>query len=141
MRFSMMWGGFVQHLELFDAQVFRISPEEASAMNPQHWLLLEANYVALDDARHSRPSVQGTSTGVFISISSWGATRLNRNLKVYSIPRSILSTAARQISFVFGLQVPCSVYDTACSAICSLQGQVCNLTVVGVVNAMLTSHT
>ena len=44
----MSFGGFVDDLELFDANFFRISPAEVSAMDPQHRLLLEYTYLALD---------------------------------------------------------------------------------------------
>ena len=59
-------GGFLQSIDLFDADFFGIPPREARAMDPQQRILLENCWVALERAGIPPDSLYGTSSGVYI---------------------------------------------------------------------------
>jgi len=48
------YGSFIDDVETFDAQFFRISPREANLMDPQQRLLAEVTYESIENAGRSR---------------------------------------------------------------------------------------
>ncbi len=68
-------GGFLKGIDKFDAAFFGVSPEEAIKIDPQHRLLLEVTWEALEDAGLVSANLAGTNTGVFIGLS--GSEYLN----------------------------------------------------------------
>ena len=114
----MHWGGFVKDLELFDASLFRISAAEANAMDPQQRLVLENSHLAFLDAGCKKEGLVGTNCGVFLGIQSNDASHMQMltTAGVYSNTGLDNATAAGRVSFVFGLQGPCSVFDAACAS-------------------------
>ena len=145
------WGGFVEDLELFDASFFRISAAEAIAMDPQQRLVLEYSYLALQDAGYDKDDLGGTNCGVFLGIEQNDAMLLLQGpaatASLYSTTGVPHSTAAGRVSFVFGLQGPCSAFDAACAssvvalhaAARCLQHGDCDLAVVAGVKANLVA--
>ncbi len=57
-------GGILDDIELFDADFFECTPREAQIMDPQHRLLLECAYEALESSGYTPYTYQG-SIGVF----------------------------------------------------------------------------
>jgi len=62
-------GGFVDGIDQFDPQFFGISPREAPYVDPQHRLLLETAWEAIEDAGMVLDFEKGTDLGVFVGIS------------------------------------------------------------------------
>ncbi|WP_256199615.1 beta-ketoacyl synthase N-terminal-like domain-containing protein [Verrucomicrobium spinosum] len=62
-------GGFVESLEQFDPQFFGISPREAPFVDPQHRLLLETAWEAIEDAGLVLDFEKGTDLAVYVGIS------------------------------------------------------------------------
>ena len=62
-------GGFVDGIDQFDQQFFSISPREAPYVDPQHRLLLETAWEAIEDAGLVLDFENGTDLGVFVGIS------------------------------------------------------------------------
>lgn len=110
----------IDKVEQFDAALFGISPREASGIDPQQRLLLETAWHALERAQIAPDSLAGTSTGVFIGISTNDYYRLQRahgsGLDAHAGTGGAPSIAANRLSYVFGLQGPSMAIDTACSS-------------------------
>ncbi|MCC6555692.1 MAG: SDR family NAD(P)-dependent oxidoreductase, partial [Polyangiaceae bacterium] len=113
-------GGFVYDGDCFDAGFFGISPREALAIDPQHRLLLEATWEAIERAAIVPGSLLGTSTGVFIGVSwaDYGARLLHEHeaLDGYVSVGSALAVASGRIAYALGLEGPALTIDTACSS-------------------------
>jgi acyl transferase domain-containing protein len=146
-----LYGGFLDQVDLFDPGFFGISGREAETMDPQQRLLLEVTWEALENAGIASTDLRGSSTGVFVGITTSDYARLAVardaiDLDVYTATGGALNVAAGRISHVFGLNGPAMAVDTACSsslvavhlACQSLRERECNLALAGGVNVLLT---
>ena len=112
-------GAFTIGAELFDNAHFAISTAEAGAMDPQQRLLLELGYSSLHASAQRRATLMGGDSGVFLGIErpDWAiAQPPSARGSVYAVTGDNISAAAGRLSFVLGLQGPCSSTDTACSS-------------------------
>ena len=113
-------GGFLDRVDGFDAPFFGISPREAAAIDPQHRLLLEVTWEALEHAALAPERLYGGSTGVFVGLSGFDqallTTRRPERLDAYFTSGNTLNMAAGRLSHVLGLTGPSMVVDTACSS-------------------------
>lgn len=144
------WGGFLEHVDLFDPFFFGISPGEAKYMDPQQRLLMELSHEALDQAGLNKEMVDGSRTGVFIGISvnEYSQLQLDSPQKInsHSGTGNALSIAANRISYFFNFRGPSIAIDTACSssltalhlACQSLRNGECSMALAGGVNIILS---
>ncbi len=142
-------GGFLDRIGHFDAPFFGISPQEAAHMDPQHRLLLETAWEALEDAGYVPSHLAGTKTGVFVGISGsdYGFKVWDQ---VIDTPYGNIGTnramASNRLSYFFDFTGPSVSIDTACSsslnavhlACQSLRAKESTLTLVGGVNLILS---
>ena len=63
------WGAFLDDVAGFDAEFFGISEREATAIDPQHRLLLETAWEAIEHAGLDPASLAGSSTAVFTGLA------------------------------------------------------------------------
>jgi len=119
-RMNTRWGAFIEGAGDFDAPFFGISPREATCMDPQQRILLETTYEALEAAGMSLERIAGTSTGVFVGISTSDYAYLQfgdpGSLDTYATTGSALSLAANRVSYTFDFRGPSIAIDTACSS-------------------------
>lgn len=143
-------GGFLDDVDAFDADFFGISPREAVMIDPQHRVLLETTWHAIEQAGISPRSLSGSSTGVFMGISGCDyAQRVlacKNDLSMHSVTGTFTSLAAQRISYHLDLHGPSMVVDTASSASLSaihtaaqsIRSGECSTAVAGGVNLILS---
>ncbi|WP_160679880.1 condensation domain-containing protein [Clostridium sp. C8-1-8] len=143
------FGGYLRHIDMFDTELFSISPIEANKMDPQQRILLMVTYDALLSTEIAMDNIKGSKCGVFIGISSNDYSKLlninRQNIDVYMSTGNSLAIAANRISYYFNLNGPSMAIDTACSsslvaihnACNSIKNGECNLAIAGGVNLML----
>src|SRR5262249_19096437 len=115
-------GAFLDQIDQFDAQFFGISPREAPYVDPQHRLLLETAWEAIEDAGLVLDFEKGSDMGVFVGISHNDYQAIQSTAFDYSgiTPHSATGTAhsvaANRISYCLNLNGPSVAMDTACSS-------------------------
>lgn len=115
-------GGFIDGLDEFDPQFFGISPREAPYVDPQHRLLLETAWEAIDDAGIVLDFERGTDIAVYVGISHndyqciQGSPWEHSGISPHSPTGSAHSIAANRISYCLNLKGPSVAMDTACSS-------------------------
>ncbi|MEU3573852.1 SDR family NAD(P)-dependent oxidoreductase, partial [Kitasatospora sp. NPDC036755] len=144
--------GVLDDVDAFDAAFFRILPREAELMDPQHRLVLETVWQALEDSAH-RPSELPTNTGVFIGVTgndyatllSTGGVRPD----AFTATGTNHAILANRISYLLDVRGPSEPVDTACSsslvavhrAMEAIRSGTCDLAIAGGVNVLLDAGT
>ena len=145
------WGGFIEDVELFDAEFFRIAPVEARLLDPQHRLLLETSWEALESAGVDAGRLKGSRTGVYAGISGndyrmmAAAAAREESANLYLVTGNSGSTAIGRVAFTLGLEGPAVAVDTSCSsslvavhqAVSGLRNGDADLALAGGVNVLL----
>lgn len=143
-------GGFIDNIDQFDAALFNISRREAEAMDPQHRLLLELTWEALERAGIAPLSLDDTDAAIFIGIASNDYSQLAHdaiphNTDAYYGIGNAHSAAAGRIAYFLGTHGESVAVDTACSSSLVAVFNACqdlhekgySLAIVGGVNSIL----
>lgn len=149
-KMNTRWGAFLENIDMFEPSFFGISSREAESMDPQHRLILEVAWEALEHAGLAPNKLAGSQTGVFLGIVASDYSRLvfndPINIDGYGGIGITPSIAANRLSYMLNLHGPSLAIDTACSsslvalhfASQSLQSGESNLCLVGGVNLVLS---
>ncbi|MGE2736151.1 type I polyketide synthase [Mycolicibacterium vaccae] len=147
--------GFVDDATGFDAPFFGMSTREVRLMDPQHRLLLETAWHAVEHSGIAPTSLAGTDTGVFVGLATHDYLGMASDeltypeIEAYMAIGTSNAAAAGRISYRLGLQGPAVAVDTACSsslvalhqACQALQLGECDLALAGGANVLLTPAT
>jgi acyl transferase domain-containing protein/acyl carrier protein len=138
----------------FDSEFFMMSAREANSLDPQHRMLLQVSWEALENAGIAPSSLAGSNTGVYVGLhwDDYSAERYYiphaRHINAYSTLSNLRSLSSGRLSYFFDLQGPSLLTDTACSsalvslvtAVRALQNHDIELALVGGVSLLLTPH-
>lgn len=140
------YGNFIQDHDTFDHKFFKKSPREMESTDPQHRLMLQVAYQAVEQSGYFGSYNQDKSIGCYIGV---GLTDYENNIachpaNAYSATGNLRSFAAGKISHYFGWTGPGLTIDTACSssavavhtACKAIIGGECNAALAGGVNVM-----
>ncbi|MFJ6072571.1 SDR family NAD(P)-dependent oxidoreductase [Streptomyces sp. NPDC093065] len=143
-------GGHLDDVLGFDAAFFGISPREARSLDPQHRLLLEVAWEALEDAALPPRTLaeDGRRTGLYVGVTGqdyrdWQPAGQE---DAYWLTGNGHCFAAGRIAYTLGLMGPAVSVDTACSSSLTavhLAGQAlrrgeCDVALAGGVNLILS---
>lgn len=110
---------FIDEVDQFAAQHFRISARRARAMDPQQRLLLEVSREALQDAGWEQQVPRADRAGVFFAMSNSEYAELTPDvdqIEAFGVPGNLLNMAATTVSQQLDLGGPSFTVDAACSA-------------------------
>lgn len=138
----------------FDPEFFMMSAREANSLDPQHRMLLQTSWEALENAGIAPSTLAGSTTGVYVGMhwDDYSAERYYvphaRHINAYSTLSNLRSLSSGRISYFFDLQGPSMQTDTACSsalvslisAVRALQNKDIELALVGGISLLLTPH-
>ncbi len=143
------WGAFLDDIAGFDAEFFGISEREAAVIDPQHRLLLETAWEAVEHAGIDPATMAKSLTGVFMGLTGCDYELLAADAGVidgpYGYTGNNFSMASGRIAYALGVHGPAYTVDSACSssllavhmACRSLHDGESNLALAGGVSIML----
>ncbi len=114
------WGAFLNDIGGFDAEFFGITDREAAVIDPQHRLLLETSWEAIEHAGLNPAAIAGSQTGVFVGITHNDYAHLIADTNTlegpYGFAGASFSLASGRIAYALGVHGPALTVDTACSS-------------------------
>jgi len=143
-------GAFLERIDEFDASFFRIQPIDARGMDPQHRLLLETSWRAIEDAGIDPEALKGSRTGVYAGLGGGEYRRVvaaaGRDESYYGTSPGV---AVGRVAFALGLEGPAVPVDLACAgslvavhqAVTALERGEIDLALAGGANAILSPST
>jgi amino acid adenylation domain-containing protein len=108
--------GYLDDIDTFDYTFFNFSKGEAKTMAPQHRMLLQVSYQALENAGYDPASLRGSRASVYLADTKIGYDQLARTPEPTLVMGSHVSAMAGRIARFFDLRGPAAMIDTACSS-------------------------
>lgn len=117
-------GGYLEEIDKFDYEFFRMTPNEACLANPSQRLFLETAWEAIEDAGYGGDRLVGSDTGVYVGyigdVEGYKYKQLIKDVKdginSTAIPGNLSSIIPSRISYLLNLKGPSMLIDTACSS-------------------------
>lgn len=142
-------GGFLDDVFGFDAQFFGIRGHEARSLDPQHRLLLEVAWEALEDAALPPDRLSTAKVGLYAGLTNHDYEHWRDDDPEFGwILGNMPCFAAGRVSYTLGLRGPAMSVDTACSSSLvtvhlarqALARGECEVALAGGVNLIVAPH-
>ncbi|QMW39273.1 hypothetical protein G4B11_002553 [Aspergillus flavus] len=133
------FGNFVRDYDAFDHKFFQKSPRETVSSDPQHRMMLQVAYQAVQQSGYLSKAAIDQHVGCYVGI---GVVDYENNVAchaptAYTATGNLKSFAAGKISHFFGWSGPGVTIDTACSSSALAVHHACNAILNGECNAAL----
>ncbi|GKU80242.1 type I polyketide synthase [Paenibacillus sp. L3-i20] len=140
---------YLYEIDKFDYKFFKLSPKEASLMDPCQRIFLETSWQAIEDAGYGGNKLQGTNTGVYVGYASnlrdmYAKLIEDTDASALSIGLvgNLTAVIPSRISYLLDLKGASMVVDTACSsslvaidlACQAIRNKGCELAIAGGIN-------
>ena len=114
------WAAFLDDPTGFDAEFFGLGEREALASDPQHRVLLETAWEAVEHAGLTPQQIADTLTGVYVGLTHNDYAYLAADAHAlegpYGFSGTNFSLGSGRISYTLGVHGPSLTVDTACSS-------------------------
>jgi len=108
--------GFIERIDEFDYEFFRISKAEAEFMDPAQRLSMQVVYQAIEDSGLIPDHLRGTNTAVIAANPNLTYHKLIDRFDSTIVTGNLAAALPGRIARHFDLRGPAFVVDTACSA-------------------------
>lgn len=136
--------GYIDNIDRFDWEFFKMSPKEAKLMDPNHRVFLQTAWEAVEDAGYGGEKLRGSKTGVFVGYSGPSIYRnliemLEPESMDIATPGNLDATIPGRVSYTLDLKGPSMIVNTACSsslvavalACQSIRSKTCSMAIAG----------
>ncbi|BAX92357.1 sulfolipid-1 biosynthesis phthioceranic/hydroxyphthioceranic acid synthase [Mycobacterium shigaense] len=114
------WGSFLDDVYGFDLEFFGVGEREATEMDPQHRIVMETSWEAMEHAGLTKEAIADTLTGVFLGLTHADYQLLAADAHAvegpYGFTGNNFSLASGRVSYALGVHGPALTVDTACSS-------------------------
>src|ERR1700709_1871905 len=114
------WGSFLEDVADFDPEFFGITEREATEMDPQHRLLLQTSWEAMEHSGLTLDALARVRTGVFVGLMHDDYLFLHADADTLSGPYGYMGNSfamgSGRVSYAMGLSGPQMTVATACSS-------------------------
>ena len=117
-------GAFLEAIDQFDCQFFKIAPNEANVMSPEQRLFLQVATEALAEGRNLS-EVKGARVGVFVGQCDVRYGELNHPDEAIYVAGMMPGMVATRVAYQWDLKGPTVLVDTACSSSLMALKQAC----------------
>ncbi|WP_068774891.1 type I polyketide synthase [Paenibacillus sp. FJAT-26967] len=112
---------YLDEIDKFDYSFFKLSPKEASLLDPNQRLFLQTAWKAIEDAGYGGSKLEGSRTGVYLGFGSDSDYKkmiheVEPEFVSLSMPGNVRPIIASRLSYLMDLNGPSMVVDTTCSS-------------------------
>jgi 3-oxoacyl-(acyl-carrier-protein) synthase len=133
------YGNFIQDYDTFDHKFFKKSPREMASTDPQHRLVLQLAYQAVEQSGYFATSDFKKHIGCYVGVGNvdYADNIAGYDANAYSATGNLRAFIAGKVSHYFGWTGPSLTIDTACSSSAVAIHQACRAIINGECSAAL----